>query len=89
MTTETRDFILVVKKLHAAIVEHVLSNDILAEADGDKFNPDTSIATVIPVLAKYIAKSFGDANNPNNFEIARLFDFLAIEIEGLIDNPED
>ena len=86
MTSEMKNFVEATIKLHQKAEEYVEVTDMLSNKDANMFNPDISMANTLQSLSELLADKFAASIETDRlFEIARLFDMIATELDKIND----
>lgn len=86
MTSEMKNFVEAAIKLHQKVEDYVEITDMLSNKDASMFNPDISMANTLQSLSELLADKFAASIETDRlFEIARLFDMIATELDKIND----
>ena len=86
MTSEMKNFVEAAIRLHQKAEDYVEVTDMLSSKDANMFNPDISMANTLQSLSELLADKFAASIETDRlFEIARLFDMIATELDKIND----
>lgn len=86
MTSEIKNFVEAAIKLHQKVEDYVETTDKLSSKNESMFNPDISVADTLQSLSEILADKFAESVELDKlFEIARLFNMIATELDKLDD----